>query len=171
MALTDRYSALAVSTSIALTGTPDRSASGSRIGINPHTGQFSSFSTDTGDAIYKRLQIHRDDLDQSVYGDGLYYVEGVYVATDDAQSGNNHNNATYRRVTILPASKDMNLAAEESTGMPAIFAWRDHGNGVNNPDPSVEIVTVDLPNEGRFFAASKVEDNGDGTWRYEICRL
>ena len=52
--------------------------------------------------------------------------------------------------------------------MPGIFAWRDYGNGVGGaPDTSVDIQTIDVPNEGRFFGGSKAIDNGDGTWRYE----
>src|SRR5690606_38872915 len=49
----------------------------------------------------------------------------------------------------------------------AIYAWHDHGLGVNQPNPAVKIVPIDVPSDGRFHAACNVIDNGDGTWRYE----
>src|SRR5690606_4370537 len=50
---------------------------------------------------------------------------------------------------------------------PAIYAWRDHGGGIDVEDPSVTLVNVDVPGDGRFIAGAKVIDNNDGTWRYE----
>ena len=58
------------------------------------------------------------------------------------------------------------ISVSPTTAIPAIFAWHDHGNGANTPDASIQTVEVDVPGEGRFYAASKVEDNGNGTWRY-----
>jgi hypothetical protein len=95
----------------------------------------------------------------------LYFAEGVYVGVDDAQSGNAMNNASYSRVNF-DTSYNMSVAGSMEMGLPAIYAWRDHGNGVNVPDKTVQILEVDVPDEGRFVVGYRVSDNGDGTWRY-----
>jgi hypothetical protein len=138
---------------------------GPRSGINAYTGQFSSFSTATGNAVFKRLQVRTADLSSAAYPGALFFVEGVYVCTEDAQWGNWFNNATYRRTTVTGTS--MGLTGNSFATVPAIHAWRDHGNGPSNPDPSVQIVPLDVPAEGRFFVGARVKDNGDGTWRYD----
>ncbi|MCH7705396.1 MAG: IPTL-CTERM sorting domain-containing protein, partial [Planctomycetes bacterium] len=52
-------------------------------------------------------------------------------------------------------------------GDAAIYAWRDHGNGVNTPDNTVEIVEVDVIDDGRLLVGSKVRNIGGGMLRYE----
>ncbi len=134
--------------------------------INAFTGQMTIASPGGSTAIERRLQIQESDLDALLFPGALYFVEGVYVGTDDAQWGNALNNASYKRVTV-GAGLALNVTGAMNVGMPAINAWRDHGNGVNTPDPGVAIVNVDVPGEGRFVAASKVTDAGGGTWHYE----
>lgn len=133
--------------------------------INPYTGQFTSFPAITGDAIFRRLQVKENDLNPANFPGALYFVEGAYVSTGDAQNQNWLNNASYQRVTF--SSYIMALAGSPYAQRPAIYAWFDHGNGLNTPDPSVIIQNVDVPSEGRFIAAYKVRNNGDGTWRYD----
>ena len=41
----------------------------------------------TGNAIFKRLQVHNDDLDPDLNESALYFVEGQYVTEDDAAAG------------------------------------------------------------------------------------
>ncbi len=134
---------------------------GKRSNVNAFLGTIVPATGGSGDAIYKRLQIHEADLGAP---GALYFVEGVYAASDDAPAGNAMNNATYRRALL----SGTNFSVTDSTQVtiPAIFAWHDHGNGANNPDASIQTVEVDVPDEGRFYAASRVQDNGDGTWRY-----
>lgn len=139
---------------------------GPRSGINPYTGSFSPIPSFSGNSIDRRLQIDESDMSQATYPDALYFVEGVYACTEDAQNGNWLNNASYRRVEIA-STFNMTLADQIQQTTPAIFAWHDYGNGPGSPDPSVTIVPVDIPNEGRFFVGARVSDNGDGTWRYE----
>jgi hypothetical protein len=137
---------------------------GRRSLVNPLTGTYPGATGGTGDAIYKRLQIKEPDL--SAPG-ALYFVEGHYVAWDDALAGNAMNNASYKRVTVN-GSFDLTPAdtlANVQTA--AIYAWRDHGNGVGQPDPSVQVVEADVPEEGRFLVASKATDLGAGLWRYD----
>ncbi len=138
---------------------------GKRSDINAFQGTVPPATGGSGNAIYKRLQIDQTDLQQS--GDGaLYFAEGLYVASDDAPAGNALNNASYKRVTVTAGNLDLNETGSMNVATPAIYAWFDHGGGVDTPDPSVVIVNADVPDEGRFYAAGKATDNGDGTWRY-----
>ncbi len=138
---------------------------GPRSGINAYSGAFSSIPGGGAGAIARRLQVAESDLSAANFPDALYFVEGVYVGTDDAQTGNAMNNASHKRVTV---GGDFSLfeAGVMQISDPALYAWHDHGNGLDNPDESVEIAEVDVPGEGRFVYGSTVRDNGDGTWRY-----
>ena len=120
----------------------------------------------TGNAIYKRLQVYHDDVDPAQNTGALYFIEGQYVTPDDAQWGNQDNNASYRRVEV---SGSFGLTLRDSTQRtkPAIMAWKDHGLGVNVPDPDVELVSIDVTNDRRFWVAAKVSDLGGGMYRYE----
>ncbi len=140
---------------------------GPRFEINAFTGEYPwppSFINNTGNAIYKRLQVPADEL---VTATGQFFSEGIYTARDDALAGNQFNNASYRRMTVNQGNFSMfgNGATVRET--PAIFAWKDHGLGQNQPDPDLSISQIDVPGEGRFYLASKAVDLGDGTWRYE----
>jgi hypothetical protein len=136
---------------------------GPRSQVNAFTGEYPGASGGNGNAIYKRLQIVQSDLNLP---GALYFVEGQYVAWDDADWGNALNNASYKRVTVN-ASFNMTPTGVMTVGTPAIYAWHDHGNGVGLPDESVEIIEVDVPGEGRFHVASKVTPLEGGLWHYE----
>jgi hypothetical protein len=122
---------------------------------------------ETGDVVFKRLQVHDEDL--AVPG-AIYVVEGVFVAADDAAAGNQANNASYRLVAIGPAPT---YAATFVPGEPtefaqaAIHAWRAHGLGLGQPDTGVHIAQATAPGDGLFLVGSRAADNGDGTWHYE----
>jgi hypothetical protein len=139
---------------------------GPRSGVNAFTGAMTLGSGVSGDAIFRRLQIPQSDITAANFPNALYFVDGIYVGTDDAQSGNAYNNATYQRVTFT-AAYAMTLMGSPAAWHPAIEAWHDHGLGVGIPDPSVIISNVDVPSEGRFVLANKVRDLGNGTWRYD----
>jgi hypothetical protein len=138
---------------------------GPRSGINAWTGAFSALASTTGDAVFERVQIPASDMSPVNFPGAQYFIDGVYVGTDDAQAGNHNNNATYRRVTVSGTA--MTLQGTPQVGKPAIYAWRDHGGGANVVDASVTIQPVDVPNEGRFFVGHKVTDLGGGQWRYD----
>lgn len=143
---------------------------GPRSDVNAYTGLFNEpfpIGQPTGDAIYKRCQVRESDLSAAGYPGALYFIEGVYVAPDDAEAGHALNNATYRRVTINPATYDVTPVGAPRMAFGAIYAWRDNGGGAGVPDPNVQIVYADVPGEGRFTAGARVFDNGNGTWRYE----
>lgn len=140
---------------------------GPRAEINAFTGDITPAPGGSGDAIFKRLQVDVADMMATNYPGAQYLIEGVYVGSDDAANGNSANNASYRMAGISQSNFSMAMLGSMQVSVPAIYAWRDHGNGLNNPDNSVEIQQVDVPGEGIFHLASKVTDNGNGTWRYD----
>ena len=145
-----------------------------RSAINPWTGQVGPIPPGGSfTSIDRRLQVATSDLIESNFPGALYFAEGVYVAADEHGVNGNlnkRNNASYRRVEFNQSTFRMDFPAGGAEpmhrGLPAIYAWRDHGRGPNTPDPDVVVQPVDVPGEGRFYVAHKVDDNGDGTWRY-----
>jgi hypothetical protein len=139
---------------------------GPRSQVNAFNGAFSwPYATigQSGDAIYKRLQIPMADLDPAQNAGALYFGECFYVTPHDAQAGNGLNSASHRRFTVGSFSNGSYTLAWTGTTqreLPAIYAWKAN-------DPLVTIVNADVPNEGRFVLAYRVTDNGNGTWHYE----
>lgn len=125
--------------------------------LNPFTGAHQLAPSGGGNAIDRRCQVSAADLDAAQNPNSFYFVEGVYVASDDA-AANALNNASYRRVTV--SNFNMTVTGPMFTEVPAITAWR----GI---DPTVVDGIVDVPNEGRFHTAHKVTDLGGGNYRYD----
>jgi len=124
--------------------------------------------------IGRRLQVPVNDLTPAMNPGALYFAEGIYIAGDDAAAGNDDNNASYRRVLVgAPANSSWALSMDGPTyqQLPAIHAWRDHGLGIDVPDPSVSIVPVDLPGDGRLLVAARASQTGPKTWRYDYAVL
>ncbi|MFA5892221.1 MAG: hypothetical protein WDA27_14950 [Actinomycetota bacterium] len=105
---------------------------GSRRDINPTTGVFDGASVikdfppegPPRADIRHGLQVREADLGQN---NARYFVEGHYIASDDAAEGNAHNNVSYREI-----SSRRNAAGQWSFAYltdaavretPAIFAW------------------------------------------------
>jgi hypothetical protein len=123
--------------------------------------------TQTGNAVFKRCQVPTADLAVPGF---VYLFEGVIAQPEDAAAGNGLDNATYRLATVaggggggFPAT----LTGASAAGQPAIRAWRDHGLGVNIPDPEVTLTPVDIAGDGRIWVGSRATDLGGGRWRYE----
>jgi len=136
--------------------------------INPFTAAFTG-PIGTSGTISGHLQITEADLTVANFPGSpppLYFVEGHYISTDDAAAGNHWNNASYQRVNPSPTF-GLTPQASMLMGTPAIYAWQQHGLGLNMPDSAVTITNTDVPSEGRFIVASKAKDNGNGTWHYE----
>jgi hypothetical protein len=149
----------------------DRNRLGPRYEVNATKGVFPYPYDDSApvvDELSRRVQVPDDDVNPALNAGALYFVEGQYVTRDDAGWGNSANNNSYRRVSVSD-SANRTLTLEESVyqQVPAIHAWRDHGNGVGIPDTNVAMVAVDVPLDGRFWVGAKCTDNGDGTWHYE----
>lgn len=140
-----------------------QSGLGPRFEVNPATGEHLhpySFQGQTGDSVYKRMQVANADLDPAIYPGAQYFVEAQYVAADDAAAGNNMNNNSYRPVSVVSLGNgqfDFNLTASPTVQeLPAIYAWKA-------ADPEVDIRWA----QNRFVLASRAHDLGNGTWRYE----
>ncbi|MCH7870606.1 MAG: hypothetical protein IID33_02795 [Planctomycetes bacterium] len=146
-----------------------RSRLGPRYEVNASTGVYPypyDNSAPVPNLLTRRIIVDHEDVNPAQNAGALYFVEGQYVAQDDAAAGNSANNQSYRRVTV---SNNFNIPMRGATHQfdPAIQAWYDHGNGVNTPDTGVSVVSVDVPDDGRFWVGGKATDNGDGTWHYE----
>lgn len=131
--------------------------------VNANTGLFTyPHDSSSGNSIYKRVQVRVSDLDPNQNGGGTYFVEGQYVALDDAQAGNQDNNASYRRVTITGSGNNWNAQMADTTQRekPAIRAWKAN-------DPTVVETDVRVPNEGLMILAAKATELNNGLWHYE----
>ncbi|MDP6764296.1 MAG: hypothetical protein QF860_15660 [Planctomycetota bacterium] len=140
---------------------------GPRSEINPVTGDFPfPYGTmgQTGDAIYKRLQVHNDDLDPDLNVGATYFAEVQYVNPDDAAAGHGNNNTSWRPAVqggFVNGGWPLVLTDYTRATQPAIHAWQE-------ADPLVTLEPADVPGDGRFFVGSRATSNGDGTWHYEI---
>ncbi len=141
---------------------------GPRSEVNPTTGDFPmphGPATGSG-SLYARIIVPTADVDPAQNAGAHYWVEGQYVAPDDAKAVNGFNNASYRKVTVganpFNLSFGANQTVRENT---AIEAWAAF-------DTAVELVHVDFLNSDvtileRFTVARKVVDLGGGNYRYE----
>jgi len=139
---------------------------GPRSLINPYDGTFVPRATQPSyTSIERRLQARESDLAPAGFPGALYFAESVYVASDEAAAAQ-LNNSSFRRVTF-DAAFNVVLADATQRERPAVFAWKEHGLGLNQPDPAVQIVTVDFPSEGRVYVGGKASRSATGVWRYE----
>ena len=131
--------------------------------VNPYTGDFpypDPRTDTTGDAVFKRLQVHDADLDPALHPGAYYFVEGQYVTRDDAAAGNNTNNASFRVVTVGPAPDyDLTVSGATQRQRAGVQAWKIL-------DPSVTETSVAAP-EGLFILSAKATPLGGGTYHYE----
>ena len=132
--------------------------------VQARTGLFPWPPTDldlSGDAIYKRLQVHDVDLDPALNTGARYFVEAQYVARDDSLGANQDNSASHRHAHVEVAGDGtFRIVLDGATvqELPAIFAWQA-------VDSAVQIASLDL--FGRYYVGARVTDLGNGTWRYQ----
>ena len=138
---------------------------GPKYQVNAHTGVFTwpKANPPYSGPIARRLQVRNSDLDPSLDGGGLYFVEGQYVTPDDAAAGNQNNNASYRRVAVNGSGSNWTLTLTGTTQreQPAIRAWKD-------TDPTAVTETdTQVQDDGLFILSAKVTDLGTGCFHYE----
>ena len=140
--------------------------------INASTGIFSGTYTDpTAPAalpasLRERVMVARADLDPAQNTGATYYAECAYIHPDDATSGNDNNNASYRKLTVgatwsTTQGYPLTLTGATLQQLPAIFAWQAEF------PTSVGVKSYDVAGDGRFVIGYRVTDNGNGTWHYE----
>lgn len=136
---------------------------GPRYEVNATTGVFSFPYAQPAleSSVDRRCQAADSDIDPARNPGARWFAEGHYITQDDAQAGNDDNNASWREMTFFPAGEGYNgvFVGPTVRGLPAIKAWPV-------VDPGAMVVDVDVPGDGRFHVGSSVRDNGDGTWRY-----
>ena len=139
----------------------DQNNLGPRSEVNAFTGEYTYpyvMQPMGPSTIAARLQVNEAEIINDPAG-YRYFVEGHYIAADDATAGNGENNASYREV-LIGTGGTINPTGATWEGMAAIYAWQA-------ADPTVAIRQVVVPGEGTFIVGNKVGDNGDGTWRYQ----
>ena len=134
---------------------------GPKFEVNPHTGVYPYPPTDlnnSGNSVYKRLQARHSALALG----GQFVVEGHYIAQDDAASGNQNNNASWRPVGISGSGTNWSMSLQGSTQRedPAIRAWKYY-------DDSVQLVDHQLQQDGLVILGCRVVENSNGTWTYQ----
>jgi len=133
-----------------------------RSAINAFTGYYDYpfFIYPSGpNSMRGKLQFNIEDIEPTLNVDALYFLEGQYVSPDDAEWGNQDNNASYRWIYWLSAQNPKHMSTTQ-VGDPAIFAWPIF-------DPEVDLRPLRVPEEGLLHVGVRVFDNEDGTWRYE----
>ena len=133
--------------------------------VNATTGAFPFPFTQGGDQSQpwnQRVAVAESDLAAANNPGARYFVEGHYVAPDDAASGNGTNNASYREVTVSATGFNLNLLGNTIREKAAIEAWPTIDN-------AVELLNVDVPSAPaqRFHVARKVTQTAPGLWHYE----
>jgi hypothetical protein len=140
----------------------DQGRLGPKVDVNPNTGVFpypDSRIPTTGNAIFKRLQVHNTDLDPALNAGAVYFVEGQYVTHDDAMAKNNADNASYRTVTVGASPFNLTLTGTTQREKMGIQAWKA-------TDSSVTETFVSAP-EGLFVLSAKATSLGGGIYHYE----
>ncbi|MCP3978022.1 MAG: hypothetical protein GY716_01650 [bacterium] len=125
---------------------------------HPYTGQGQ-----TGNTIYKRLQVHHADLDPTQNPGADYFIEGQYVAADDHQSGSAANNSSWRPINVSPSGGSYSISTSEFTRrMETIhYAWQQE-------DPAVKIAVIKEPGTlGQFWLGVRATNLGGGDYNYE----
>ncbi len=145
-----------------------QSMMGPRTEVNAHTGEYPYPFTSmgqAGDAIYKRVQVELADVSDP---DALYFVETQVIVPGELDASARNNNVSYRQVVFAPGSANASLIGSTYDQQPAIYAWRDHGNGIGIPDETVMITDADMTDsEERFVLGSRAEKLGTDLWRYD----
>jgi len=146
--------------------TASRNAGQSSLGpkwqVNAHTGIFTYPPANppggTASSVSRRLQVPASELDLT----SQFFIEAQYVASDDAASGNQNNNASYRPIHFTggPTAYTMFLDGDTIREVQAIKAWK-------LADPTVTETTFKVPGEGLYIVNSQATNLGGGTWHYE----
>jgi len=140
---------------------------GLRSEVNAATGAYPFPFTEvpTVDQTSQRIRVAIADVDPAQNPGAVYWLEGQYIAPDDAGAENGLNNASHRQVFVNAATFSLSFSGAGPTvrQLPAIAAWP-------LMDPDVDLVPVDVPGSvpvERFHVARKVTDLGGGDWHYE----
>ncbi len=150
-----------------------QSGLGPRSQVNAFTGGYPypfMAQGQTGDRIYKRIQVPTADVNPTLHPTAQYFGEAQYVTPDDAAAGNGANSISYcslnRSSSTTQGAYRLTTAGATTREVCAVRGWEAADAGVVAQD-------IQVPGEGLFVAGSNAIDNGDGTWNYEyaICNI
>ena len=144
----------------------DGNGGGRKSEIHATDGSHTTSTGPTGGTNRGRLIVDTAEIDPASNGNvsALYFIEGHYLTADDHQAGNAANNASWRKVGVTPGM-DLTGNGNPTIIEPAIYAWQTE-------DAEVVVTEVLNVNEaglgvhGYYYIASRVTDNGDGSWDY-----
>jgi hypothetical protein len=132
--------------------------------VNATTGVFPvpGGGGSTATVWNQRAAVAEADLVAALNPGARYFIEGQYIAPDDAQSGNGLNNASYREVSVEAVSFNLQNVGSTVRQKSAIEVWPVI-------DATVELLNVDVPSVPveRFHVARKVTNPSAGVWHYE----
>ncbi len=136
----------------------------------------------SGNSIFKRLQIRNDDLDPSLNVGAHYLAEGYYLTTDEVPAGFNkqYNNALFRKVdvgTFTGGGYNLTPIGPQNTHQTAVEGWVQLANDPAETDhfdpddwkPTLRSLfsTEDNAPLGKIQLAFNVTDLGGGMWAYD----
>jgi hypothetical protein len=138
---------------------------GPRSAVNAFTGVFPALANlpTAVDVTTRRLQVDVDDIAPELNEGATYFVEAQYVHVQDAAAGNGANNASFRpaRFELLGGTLRLALTGTTERARPAVQAWAD-------ADPSVRVIPVDIPGEGRLHLAIRSGALPDGGMQHVV---
>ncbi len=132
--------------------------------VNAHTGVFpypGANPTWSGPTA-RRTEVALAELEVTA-GTTHFYAECNYTTQDDAQAGNNNNNASYKELLVTGGPSDFTFATTGFTHqmLPAIAAWPAL-------EPGVTLSNVQVPGDGLFVVGSHATNLGGGQYHYEF---
>jgi hypothetical protein len=139
---------------------------GMRSEVNPSTGFFPFPETVVGTttALDQRIVVADADLDPALNAGARWWVEGQYIADNDALADNGVNNASYREVTpSATAARGLSFVGNTIREQSAMRAWKA-------ADALVELVDAEVVIDGvrqRFEVGRRVTEPSPGQFRYE----
>ncbi len=146
---------------------------GSRRDVNPTTGIFDGARINTDvpiqgspqEDIRHGLQVPEELLAKP---NARYFIEGHYIASDDAREGNGHNNVSHRELTLnrdgFGGLQFQNVGPDTARETPAIMAWEGASFARLR---AVEARVGDKDVAATIIVASRAVPLGDRRHRYE----
>lgn len=135
--------------------------------VNSETGIFPYPFTgqgQTGNSIYKRLQVHLSDIDPTAHHSAMFFAEGQYVTQDDSAAGNQYNNCSYRRIAVTGRRT---LVRMTFARMPAVVREKAAIEAWAASDATVRLTDMVVAGEGRVIVGVKTTSLGGGLTHYE----
>jgi len=138
---------------------------GRRSEVNATTGvfPFPYSSPGVSNVVEQHVKVLESDLALATNPGALYWVEGQYIADNDAVGGNGLNNASYRAVNVDALSPyNLTFSGPTIREKTALRAWKV-------ADPAVALLNVDIPGAilERFEVARRVTNPSPGLWHFE----